>query len=533
MYLQHVCREMRCPVDQYAIEGLCLMKDAEVNHLPIAVNLAVKILQARSTQYITDSNARKFVQSLNQTINEKFFKTCEIRRSVVTIFPNMSVDEVLVTVTAITNNECSVSYLLEILKHVDPDTGKPLQVKEGEFMYEIGITYAEYVQNDGIDLELVNGSSIKVVHIGRLFYCPRVVLKALDYKIAVETGVFEHIDNSDYIINRLDSKTVEVCLSDYENKYREGLYNSDKETTTYTAMSIVSAVCTILSMICILITLITFAIFKELRFMPGKMFIMLCVNVLVAQLLCQFGMGTGGYGPLCVALGIAVHYFWLAVAFSMNSCILLMFNHFHCPLKISSRSAVLTQGDANAVMGRYAAYTYSCPLIFVLANIIGSLVMTKNKSIGYGGEFCYIDTGLMRGLVFVLPLGLIILINFGLFGIVLYDIMKIKVNSLKAESDNVCGQLVIFLKFSTITGIYWSFGFFYEITELEFLGYIYILLNAGQGVFLMASFLFNRKVLLLYKGLCITYVKRFKSSMNARTHSREDNEAIVVQSSEA
>ena len=522
---------MRCPIDQYAIEGLCLTKSAEVDHLAVAVKLAVTILQAPSTEYITDSSARKFVQSFNHTVNEQLFNSCEIHRSVITIFPNSSVDEVLVSVTVVTDTGCSVSYLFDILKQLDPDTGQPFRVIGEEFRYDIGITYANYIQNDGLYLEIVNGSVTEAIDLSRLFHCPRVVLTALEYKHAVESGVFEYTHDSDYKIKQVDSKTVEVCISDYEHKYLDGLYLTELKTVGYSVLTIISAVCTVLSMICLIITLITFAIFKDLRFMPGKMFVMLCVNVLIAQLLFQFGMGVGGYGPLCVALGIIVHYLWLAVAFSMNSCILLMYNHFHCPLKISTRSAVLTQRNAKVEMGKYAAYTYSCPLIFVLANIIMSLIISKNKSMGYGGQFCYIDTRLMRGLVFALPLGVIILVNFGLFSRVLYDIMKIKVEHLKAESDNICSQFVIFLKFSTITGIYWSFGFFYEITELECFGYIYVLLNAGQGIFLMASFLFNRKVLNLYKGLCVNYAERFKSK-TTNSKAREDKEMIVAQETE-
>ena len=524
---------MRCPVDQYAVEGLCLKKNADADHLPVAVKLAVRIIQAPTTEYITDSIARKFVHSVNKTINEKLFKTCAIRRSVISVFPNTSGDVVLVRATVVTTNGCSVSYLLAALKQIDPDVGKPLHIIDGDFRYDIGITYEKYILDDDLDLELVKGSNTDTIHLTRLFHCPRVLLSTLQYKETVKSGVFDylHDSDSDYVVERADSNTVEVCISDYEHKYLDELFFTDEKPTGYSVLTIVSAVCTILSMICLIITLITFAIFKDLRFMPGKMFVMLCVNVLIAQLLFQFGMGVGGYGPLCVTLGIIVHYFWLAVAFSMNSCILLMYNHFHSPLKISTRSAVLTQRDAKVEMGKYAAYTYSCPLIFVLANIMISLIMTDNKSMGYGGQFCYIDTRLMRGLVFALPLGLIILINFGLFSRVLYDIMKIKVQHLKAESDNICSQFAIFLKFSTITGIYWSFGFFYEITELDCFGYIYVLLNAGQGICLMASFLFNRKVFQLYKGLCANYAERFRSKeIISNTRSREDNNRMIVES---
>ena len=451
------------------------------------------------------------------------FARCDVQNITCTSSSeSQHITDIFVAIVVSTNGDCLVQEVLKLFKLFDKDTGNHFKVKMDDYSYEIKMIYSRFPTD--VSIGLVRGSYAKSIHLNRFFYCPRVVLGIQEYNDSVSTGTLIHLGDSVYgLDSTLKSGSIEVCLDDYERKR----FLNDHRTTDsgISIMSITSAACSILSMICIIVILVTFTIFKELRFMPGKLFLVLCTNLLIAQGFYEFGIGVGGSGYLCVFLGITIHYSWLAAFFAMNSCIGLMFKNFHRPLKTSSRSSVLTQKDANTEVLKFAIYIYSCPIIFVLTNIIASLIMTGNQSVGYGGKYCYINSAMMRALLFALPLAVIILVNFILFGVILYDIMKVASRNLKTESHKNRRKAVIFLKFSTITGIYWIFGYLYEVTKLEFVGYIFILLNAGQGAFLMVSFLFNRRVMMLYQGLFCDFTRR----KDSRSHC----DIVVLTSSPA
>lgn len=459
-----------------------------------------------------------FIQSLNTTLTKKIFGKCKVESIIVegSINTFTMTPDIFVKIMVTTTKACRLGDLLKFLTFIDTDAGNPFKVKQEKFRYEIGISYSKFQKGHAVSLVLVNGSVPNFVQLRRFLYCPRIKLTIPEYNEAIEAEVFgDMTDSLRHSLNTLESDSVEICLTDYEMKFRTEIYTAVDSEPHKPAMAIISAVCTILSMTCTLAVLITFAFFKELRFMPGKLFIMMCANLLVAQGFFQFGLDVGGSGSLCIFLGITIHYFWLAVAFSMNSCVWLMFNRFHCPLNTSSRSDVFTQNHENAAVFKFALYSYSCPLIFIFINVIVSYIMTNHQSVGYGGSFCYISSALMRDTVFALPMGVIVLTNFILFGIVLYDIKKVRPKHFNADSGKSCSQVAIFLKFSSITGIYWTFGFLYEVTGLAFLGYIFIVLNAGQGIFLMASFLFNKKVALLYRNMFGSYLNQITKSWSS------------------
>lgn len=49
-------------------------------------------------------------------------------------------------------------------------------------------------------------------------------------------------------------------------------------------------------------------------------------------------------------------------------------------------------------------------------------------------------------------------------------------------------MLIIYIKITCITGITWIFGFVYQWTLIDVLSYIFIILNASQGMFIFLSF---------------------------------------------
>ncbi|WAQ97231.1 hypothetical protein MAR_029921 [Mya arenaria] len=66
--------------------------------------------------------------------------------------------------------------------------------------------------------------------------------------------------------------------------------------------------------------------------------------------------------------------------------------------------------------------------------------------------------------------------------------------SVQKNVKNERSDLEIFVKLSPITGMTWIFGLINSFTQISFFSYLFIVLNASQGVFLFFAFICNRRV---------------------------------------
>ncbi|CAF0993624.1 unnamed protein product [Brachionus calyciflorus] len=188
---------------------------------------------------------------------------------------------------------------------------------------------------------------------------------------------------------------------------------------------------------------------------------------------------------LCFINGLLVHYFYLCFFFWSNILAFDLFNMF-------KQSVLLTQVKLERnLISIYYLYGWLMPFFLVL------IMNLKNyQTISYGYKKCFISTSLDLLLFFVIPVGLIILVNF------IFVILSIR---LVLEIDKLCEKfiysdldskkskrrLILFLKMFSITGLAWIFGIVCSISNDKdtFLWYIYIVLNSFQGFFLMLAYI--------------------------------------------
>ncbi|XP_052799347.1 uncharacterized protein LOC128230962 [Mya arenaria] len=283
--------------------------------------------------------------------------------------------------------------------------------------------------------------------------------------------------------------TMRICLSSYLRKAEE-YYQEKLRANMYTPQAIISVVCNIMSMAGLLVTIITYIIFEELRTIPGKNNMMLAVHLLIAQSLYQFGMDKTEFHNLCIVFGILIHLFWLTAIFWMNVCTLHMFRTFVTGQSYRSVRAL----DPQVLC--YGGYCYGVAMAMVAVNISVSMYKSDGAEVGYGGRVCYITNPVMVGWVFALPVGIIIILNMGFFFAVVYQISASTMRRRGKQTDRT--NTVIYMKLSSLTGVTWIFGYLYLWTNFEPLEYIFIVLNAGQGVFIFISFICTKRILKLY-----------------------------------
>ena len=293
----------------------------------------------------------------------------------------------------------------------------------------------------------------------------------------------------DYIITE---NFVDMCADDYFYLTAQALASPVKNfaylRNPIDDMAIIlSFVCSSVSIICLLITIATYLLLKSLRTLPGKINMCLCVSLTVAQALQQFTIDLIEYRLVCIICGVLIHFSWSATLCWMS---VSSFNLFRCfsPSNISRR-------DSTSSLGMYATFVLIMSTLLVVANMIHGLVGAG--SLGYGGRICYISSDLGLLITFVTPVGIIVLSNLVFLSVTIWRIShapKIKGNK-SAERNNV----VIYMKMSTLTGFCWIFGFLLILTKVKVFEILFILTNASQGLFLMISFVCNKRVLGLFK----------------------------------
>ena len=214
---------------------------------------------------------------------------------------------------------------------------------------------------------------------------------------------------------------------------------------------------------------------------------------------------------VCISIGILTHFFWLMSIFWMNVCTFHVFRVF-----ISTDSLSTGRGVKTFVI--YWSYTIILSTAFVLVNVFISLVTSDFIELGYGKVSYYISSEKMIVFPFGTPVGLVVITNMVMFGSVIRKIM----NMPKIQKDVRHGRndLVIFAKLFSLTGLCWIFGFVYLWTDIQAFSYLFIVLNASQGVFLFLSFVCTERVLKMYKDNISTILTTAGSFRTKSTDSK-------------
>ena len=341
-----------------------------------------------------------------------------------------------------------------------------------------------------------------IINVDYLLLCPFVELKSEELHMEVVNGELFFLDNINISIPtmnfRQENGNIFVCLTDYERIYEilPEIISKKKETAARflgetSAKNLLSFLCVCASMGSLLITIAMITITPTLHSHPGLNTLILCVFLLLAQSLYQFGVGQVSLPKLaCSMIGALCHLLWLCVMAAMHVCSLDMFLIFRKMEPLSFESL------PSKVFKRIC-YIVTLSLSFVILNIMVSLSTSGGNDNGYGGIICYISSSLMQIVTFVIPSILAIVSNIALFVFVAVHIKRSSIQNAGLKQER--NYFGIYARLSTLTGFTWIVGFLLIVLPNEVLEYMFILLNASQGVFVMVAFIFNKRV---WKSCC-------------------------------
>jgi hypothetical protein len=221
-----------------------------------------------------------------------------------------------------------------------------------------------------------------------------------------------------------------------------------------------------------------------------------------------------------------------------------------------SSSRVDDQEQRKIRFKKYSVYGWLLP-----AFIVGSLVTKQfmTEKVAYGFDKCYITETIDILIFFLIPIALILFVNFIFLVLTIRSIIKVdkmtksvllketvskpndaaieanqsklsyfkKIFSKKAHNEaakNEKQRFVLFIKLFFLTGMTWVLGLLTASNKDSVLGYFYILFNSLQGFFIFLSFAFNTQTKRELKKT--SFYRTFSSAMSKKSEDSTDgNEA--------
>lgn len=256
---------------------------------------------------------------------------------------------------------------------------------------------------------------------------------------------------------------------------------------------IISTCCLSVSIVSLVFMLLTYGKFAQLRTLPGLNNMCLATWLLVGQLMVLIVPDKTGLPAICVALGMLLHYAWLCVVCWTSVCSFHMFYVF-----VLLQASLQAQHRQSWYLRRYAAVAHLLPAMVVISVVGVSQVISQGRNYGYGGHVCYLNSVILVGVGFVLPLAACVTFNLVLLGITartLSNVERVPKHSATAEKSN----LPIYAKLSSLTGTCWILALLAEIPGWGWLKYPSAVLNGLQGFHLALSYAVNKRALMLWR----------------------------------
>ncbi|XP_078578191.1 uncharacterized protein LOC144863105 [Branchiostoma floridae x Branchiostoma japonicum] len=201
--------------------------------------------------------------------------------------------------------------------------------------------------------------------------------------------------------------------------------------------------------------------------LPEKLKAQMMVNVVIAESLFVARVWVP-LGPGCAALAIILHYSLLTAFTSMNALAMDIF---------------LTFGDSleRPKLHQYLMYTWLTPVPIVVVTVI--VEFGSSVRVGYG-ENCWIGNPVASLLAFGAPVLCALVANAVLVTLALLAIRKTFKIADAANSRSNSTKAWVYLRISFLMGFTWLLGFIYPFVNSSVLEYIFIVLNASQGLLL-------------------------------------------------
>lgn len=238
----------------------------------------------------------------------------------------------------------------------------------------------------------------------------------------------------------------------------------------------------VVSLSCLLIKMCLYFSTSSVKKLPDHLILMLSASIFAAQLLFLFILIVENYRTLCVAVGLLVHYFFLASFFWTNALAFDLWRSFV--------SIVRTRkNNRGKTLCAFNAYCWTMPFLVVCASGGADFLLPRHSfSPRYGQGICWISNRMALLVFFAAPIASIIFSNMALFAMSVVRISGTMSRTDQARHRASKGRLLIYFKLALVMGMTWTFGFVAPFANIQALWYIFVILNSLQGAFVLFAF---------------------------------------------
>ena len=324
-------------------------------------------------------------------------------------------------------------------------------------------------------------------------------------------------------LNKLTGAEIEgilICYNHQSNYAIPFVYDEYQE--------VVSSITLIISIICLIFHLTVHAIVPSLRNLHAKILMGLSASLLFASIAFLFGsrlrpsdenyvvcQDRGSW--LCIIVAMVIHYAFLAAFTWMNT---MAFDMLRC---VRSTNRYKRFHDSTRIFKKYSLYSWLLPAFIVMIAAITDLISVNNKFKPlYGKRVCWISQKTALLIFFVGPVSFIIVVNFIIFALTAYLIIRTqngakKFKDSKRHQDRI--KFFLFIKLALVMGLTWLTGTVAAFSSVRFMWYFFILLNGSQGAFIFISYTCTKNV---YNELKLIIIDWFNlsSKKTASLYSR-------------
>ncbi|KAI1285474.1 G-protein coupled receptor Mth [Halotydeus destructor] len=312
--------------------------------------------------------------------------------------------------------------------------------------------------------------------------CTKIRLTNTEYTLLNDSAIFVHSIKQRFGAEKYDKiegnnfTGISLCSEDYFDSL---------PLNSVIIQSLLSQLLLSISIAGLTLHLLTCAVVKKLRNLPGKLLMSLCISLLCGQLSFLLSPMVQPFTTNCKLVAILSHYFF-AASFCWSTV-----------LAVDVYRTLTTMQVKESKWDQFISYSicaWSVPLVIILINLyldVHCLSFAPN----YGQALCWINQKKSLLWSFAIPLAITLLANVAFFTLTTVTLLKSN-NVKRIQSSKRKIHFYLYLKLAVIMGLTWIFGFLAALWPSseykKYLWYPFIVFNGLQGAFIFFAFTFKR-----------------------------------------
>ena len=226
---------------------------------------------------------------------------------------------------------------------------------------------------------------------------------------------------------------------------------------------------------------------SPLQTLPGKLTFALALSLATAQLVSIFSGIFASYKIPCKIAAVIQHISWLSAFTWMNSYAVSMSMMF---MRVTNFIQSM-----HLKFSPYVVWSIGLPLLIVTCTVcldLSGIFYIYGKTID---GLCWIPNSTVLLVSFVTPLSLIILVNMVCFLLSYCWYWRASREAQEMHVDHTWKtDVLVCVKMTCLMGLTWIFGLLANLESLNFLRYIFVVVNSFQGVSIFLAYIGSRNV---------------------------------------